>query len=47
MTTQTSQSQVISQMRSSRLMKEWIEVRKCPVENINISPLHEDNLNEW
>lgn len=42
-----SNQQVISQMRSSRLMKEWIEIQKCPVENISVSPLQEENLNEW
>jgi ubiquitin-conjugating enzyme E2 J2 len=34
-------------MRSSRLMKEWMEIQRCPVRNASISPLNEENLNEW
>lgn len=37
----------IQQMRSVRLMKEWLEIQRCPIENINICPLQEENLNEW
>jgi hypothetical protein len=34
-------------MRSSRLMKEWMEIQRCPVANASISPLNEENLNDW
>lgn len=33
---------------SRRLMKEWIEIQKCPLENISIQPLAEgQQLDEW
>jgi ubiquitin-protein ligase len=34
-------------MRSSRLMKEWLEIQKCPVANASVSPVNDENLNEW
>jgi ubiquitin-protein ligase len=34
-------------LRSSRLMKEWLEIQKCPVANASVSPLNDENLNEW
>lgn len=34
-------------VKLKRLLKEWLEIKKCPVPNINISPLNEENLNEW
>lgn len=46
MQSQNSQSNQ-SQMRNSRLMKEWLEIQRCPVENASVSPLQEENLNEW
>jgi len=34
-------------MRTSRLMREYAEVMRCPVANITIAPLNEENLEEW
>jgi ubiquitin-protein ligase len=28
-------------------MKEWLEIQKCPVANASVSPLNDENLNEW
>jgi ubiquitin-protein ligase len=34
-------------MRSSRLMREYAEIKKCPLANITVFPLNEENLSEW
>lgn len=37
----------MERVKLNRLMKEWLEIQKCPVPNANVSPLDEENLNEW
>jgi ubiquitin-protein ligase len=44
---QNHQIPPLARMRSSRLMKEWVEIQKCPVANASVSPLNDENLNEW
>mmetsp|Transcript_819 Transcript_819/g.1380 ORF Transcript_819/g.1380 Transcript_819/m.1380 type:complete len:963 (-) Transcript_819:80-2968(-) len=35
------------QLRSTRLMREYAEVKSCPVANISVEPLRGEDLNEW